>query len=195
LLLVYQVVRQLHIVSGLNEEATSIDLFQPDAVHAMSRLTARSAIGIVLLALLMSLPVGVSEQTWMVTLAVFTAPMLLLALAAFIVPLRGLHRRLEKEKVRLLSAITARMRAASDGLHALVDREAANDDDIDASRAAQIRIDALNKALSSLLQEREVVARLSTWPWDATTFRAVISAVMLPVALFLLTRLLERLVL
>jgi len=50
----------------------------------------------------------------------------------------------------------------------------------------------LNKAISSLLQEREFISKRSTLPWDTGTFRAVASAVLLPVVLFLFTRALER---
>jgi hypothetical protein len=66
--------------------------------------------------------------------------------------------------------------------------------DGDAARLAQVRVDGLNKAFASLLQEREFLLRQSTWPWDTGTFRAVASAVLLPVVLFLVTRALERFV-
>jgi hypothetical protein len=49
---------------------------------------------------------------------------------------------------------------------------------------ATVRIDALSKAQSALIAE----------PWDPNTLRAVVSAVALPIALFLMTRLLERVV-
>ena len=77
----------------------------------------------------------------------------------------------------------------------MVDGEAVAIRDAELSRLAQLRIDALNKALASLLQERDFVGRLSTWPWDSSTLRAVLSAVALPIVLFLLTRALERFVL
>ena len=56
------------------------------------------------------------------------------------------------------------------------------------------RADGLNKAQASLLQQREVIARLSTWPWSIATLRAFISAILLPLALFLIQRVLAQVV-
>jgi hypothetical protein len=162
----------------------------------MSRLTARSAMAIVLLAVITGLPLpGVSEQSWLFTIFIFALPMLVLAFSAFFYPLRGLHDRLVEEKGLLQAATGTRLRATMEALHALVDGEAAEHGDPERSRQAQTRIDALSKAQAALVQERELIARLSTWPWDPTTLRAVVSAVALPIVLFLVTRVLERVVL
>ena len=67
-----------------------------------------------------------------------------------------------------------------DRLHGSVDR-----DDLSGS-------DGQNKALASLIAERDLVNRLSTWPWQAGTAGAVASAILLPIVLFLLTRFLDR---
>lgn len=56
-------------------------------------------------------------------------------------------------------------------------------------------MDALNKGLASLLQVREFTAKLSTWPWETSTLRAVLSAFALPIVLFVLTTVIERFVL
>jgi hypothetical protein len=56
------------------------------------------------------------------------------------------------------------------------------------------RMDGLNKALASLVVERDLLARLPTWPWQPGTLGAFATAIVLPVALFLVTRALERFV-
>ncbi|MDL2335988.1 MAG: hypothetical protein QFC55_08160, partial [Chloroflexota bacterium] len=194
-MLLYQTIRQLLTIDRLHDAATNIDLFRPRAVHAMSGLTARSAIGIVFLAVATGLPVpGGSEQSWLVSVFGFSVPMLILALIAFFVPLRGLHDRLVEEKARLQAATATRLRQTIDALHQLVDSEAANTDDVEKSRQAQTRIDALSKAQTALVQERDFIARLSIWPWDPSTLRAVVSAIALPIGLFLITRVLDRFV-
>jgi hypothetical protein len=48
--------------------------------------------------------------------------------------------------------------------------------------------------MASLLSEREVVAKLSTWPWSSGTFRGIASAVALPILLWFVIRVLERVV-
>jgi hypothetical protein len=148
-----------------------------------------------LLAVASGLPLpGISESGWVVTVVLFSIPLLAVAGAAFLLPLRGMNRRLVDEKARMLDAIAGRIHAASEALHHVVDAEAPNVSDADASRVAQTRIDALNKALASLLQERDFVRRLPTWPWDGGTARAVASAIALPILLFLITRMLDRFV-
>lgn len=193
--LVYQLIRQLRIVDHLHDAATRIDLFQPQAVHAMSRLTARSAIAIIVLAVFLSWPYpGIAEQTLIATILLFTLPMIVLGVAAFFLPLRGLHDRLVEDRAELQAATSQRLEATRNALHQLVDSESVNTGDVEKSREAQTRIDALSKAQTALIQERDLLAKLSTWPWDPSTLRAVISAIALPIVLFLITRVLDRFV-
>ena len=195
LVLIYKVLRQLRLVSGLHRSAARVDLYRPGPLHAMSRLTGRAAIGLAVLAVASGVPTpGMPEQSWLAIVVGFSLPILFVAVAVFLIPLRGMNRQLVEEKERLLDAVGSRIRSTTDALHRIVDDEAANDGDPDGSRTAQTRIDALNKALASLLSELDFVRRLSTWPWDVSTFRAVISAIGLPIALFLVYRLLERFV-
>jgi hypothetical protein len=193
--LIYQVLRQMLTISGLHRAATNVDLIRPAPMHAFARLTSRTALGVIAFAVLTGLPLpGIPEATWLTTIALWTVPMIILGGAVFVLPLRGMNRRLAEEKARLLDAIALRIHAASDALHKVVDGEAPNTTDPDASRIAQVRLDGLNKALGSLLQERDFVRRLPTWPWDGGTARAVASAVALPILLFLITRVLDRFV-
>jgi hypothetical protein len=100
----------------------------------------------------------------------------------FILPLRGAQRRIAAEKSRLQTEVGQRLEATIAAIHDSVDRG-----ELD-------RADALNRSLSSLMAERDLVNHLPTWPWQPGTIGAVISAIVLPVGLWLVTRLLERLV-
>ena len=55
-------------------------------------------------------------------------------------------------------------------------------------------VGGLNTALNALLASRKVVAGISTWPWGGETIRSFASTLLLPIALWLITRLLGRLV-
>lgn len=193
--LILQVLRQLVTISGLHRAATHADPLRPAPMHAFARLTSRTSLGIIAFAVLTGLPLpGIPEATWLITVLLWTLPSILLGAMVFVLPLRGMNRRLVEEKTHLLDAIALRIHATSDALHRVVDTETTNVSDVDASRIAQIRLDGLNKALASLLQERDFIRRLPTWPWDGGTARAVASAVALPIALFLVTRVLDRVV-
>jgi hypothetical protein len=192
----YLLVRQIRIVSRLHRSVVTVDLLEPGPLHAMARLTARSAIVLIALQLLVFVPLPNLTPEARLALILFFLPFLGLSVAAFFLPLRGMHDRLDQERSRLVSAVNGRIRATMESLHQVVDDQTgAGERDADATRLAQVRIDALNKALASLLQERDFIGKLSTWPWDTSTFRAVISAVALPILLFVVTTLIGRFVL
>ena len=171
----------LRLVSWIHARAVRIDLFQPGPLYAFSRLTSRTGIGIVLLqaptAFLIP-PTQVATVTWVAWLL----PINLFAVAVFVLPLQGIHRRIADEKSRLVAEVGRRMTATITDIHASVDER-------DRSEA-----DALNKTLTGLIAERDLVARLPTWPWAGGTLWAFGSAIALPIGLWLVTRLLERVV-
>ncbi len=50
----------------------------------------------------------------------------------------------------------------------------------------------INEALDGLLKEQSVLSKISTWPWQSDTFRAVASAILLPIIVWAITRILEN---
>lgn len=192
-MVVYLLFRQLRIVSQLHRSVVSVDLLKPGPLHAMSTLTARSAIVLLVMQLLIIfVPLPNLSELVRLMFSVILLPFIVLSVVAFFLPLRGMHALLEAEKERLQSEVSSRIKSTVATLHDVVGEEAVPTRDAESSRLSQVRIDALNMALSSLLQEREFNARLSTWPWDTTTFRAVASAIALPIVLFVLTTAIER---
>lgn len=181
LILIYHTVRQLRLVGRIHAESKRINLFRPAPLYAFSRLTSQTAIGLALLVI----PFGTgltSASTALdyVTLFSISGPIIGVAVLAFFLPLLGMHGRMSAEKRRLQDEVGQRVEMLVDRLHGSVDR-----DDLAGA-------DGQNKALASLIAERELVNHLSTWPWQAGTAGAVASAVLLPIVLFLLTRFLDR---
>jgi len=109
--------------------------------------------------------------------------MVVSATAMFVLPLYGMHRRIALEKEHLQTASGARLTAVLAEL------------DHDIRNVELARADALNKLLASVLAERDVLARLPTWPWQAATLRGFVSALILPVLVYVLARAAERVVL
>jgi hypothetical protein len=93
-----------------------------------------------------------------------------------------MHGRLVAEKERLQGESEERLQIVFAELNRDVDGR-------DVARA-----DALNKTLLSMLQQREVLAKLPTWPWPSGTLRGFVTAIFLPPALFLVQRVLGQLV-
>ena len=179
--LIYQTIHQLTMVIRIHATATRINLFQPDPLYAFSGLTARTAMGYLILAdtALLAMYEFMSE-TDPLALGIMVF-MILLAAVTFVLPLLGMHRRMVEEKGRLESEANRRLEAALAELHRR----------LDAGDFTEI-MSELNSAIESLEIELDVLAKISTWPWQPGTLRIAISPVLLPVAVWLIQRLLER---
>ncbi len=103
----------------------------------------------------------------------------LLAAVAFVAPLWGAHRALARAKARELDALSEEIETA---IRALRSRVAARDRD---------EVGPLRHGLDGLIAARNEYAAVSTWPWQRSTLGGVVTALIAPLAVWLLTRLLE----
>jgi hypothetical protein len=175
--LLISIFRQLSAVSKLHRVA-DVDLFDPGPAHAFARLTSATAIGIVLYtAFVLADPAAASDT---ILFAAEAGALLLIAVAAFGLPLRGMHGRLAAEKATLLRAVNGRIKVTTARVHAAVDAD---------ERPAAA---GLHDTLTSLIAERELIAKLSPWPWSAGTIRGISSALVIPIVIWAITRVLER---
>jgi len=169
--------RQLAAVSRLHRLAV-VDLFDPGPADAFARLTSAIAIGIILFtSVLLADPAAASDT---ILFGLQAGALLLIAAAAFGLPLRGMHDRLAAEKAALLQAVNGRIKVTTGRVHAAVDA-----DDRPAGAG-------LHDNLASLIAERELIAKLSPWPWSAGTIRGLGSALIVPIVVWAITRALER---
>jgi hypothetical protein len=176
--LLVQAIRELRMVSRLSALADSVDIFKPRPINALSRLTAVTAITILTFVAFSVLTIPEQPPVYIVEEILIAG----LAVACFVLPLRVMHGRLLEEKNDLLSAAQDRLKAILARLHQAVE---AND---------LAHADQLNMTLSSVLAERELLVKLPTWPWSTGTFRSVASALLLPVVIFVITRLIDQLI-
>ena len=182
-LLMYHTLRQLRAVARTHALAPHINLFRPAPLYAFSQLTVRTAIAFVaIVTATVVINAANLQSSPLVIVAPFLAGGITVATAAFVVPLLGMHRRISAEKKDLQWQAGQRLEATIVEVHRAADAR-------DLSQA-----DAMNKLLGSLIAEREMLAKLPTWPWQPGTLGVFVTAILLPIALFLVTRLLERLV-
>ena len=175
-----QAIRQLWMVNVIHGLVEKIGPFRVKALYAFSRLAARTGGSFLLLAYYIAAirPDVVRETPLLKLLVVAMVPT---AVACFIVPLYGMHRRLAAEKGRLLAEAGARFERLLAQLHRQVDEGNLAD------------ADKLNARLSSVATEREALASISVWPWDASTMTGFITTLVLPVIVWLVQHLLGRL--
>jgi hypothetical protein len=93
----------------------------------------------------------------------------------------GVRERLIHEKRQALDETSRVLAAARDILHSKVMRN-----ELSEMKEAEA-------ALAALVQERELYRKASTWPWDTASMRAFASALLLPLIIWIITRLLDQL--
>ncbi|NIM93672.1 MAG: hypothetical protein GTO18_08165 [Anaerolineales bacterium] len=179
LVFVYRIIRQLRIVNGLYESATEIDLFNLDPVYALSSHTAKTGLIFLLLVytnLLLS-PQSIQIPTALMITIVISA----LSFSAFILPLRGINQRLVSEKKNILREIHLRIKK----VYARIDSDVDNDE-LD-------EMDRLDKTTLNLERQKAFVEKIPTWPWQPATIRGYLSAMFLPILIWIIQQVLERL--
>ncbi len=178
---VYHTVHQLRLVNVIYTRYTHIDLFRQGPLYALSGLAARTAVGL-------GIPLYVWFQTRLSTPGTSTGADLFqlllwlsLILVTYIWPLRGAHNRLEREKQALQDNVARRIEATLTALHERVDnRELA-------------AVGELKTTLDALVAEQGVIDKLRTWPWRTETVRGVGLAFFLPILIWVVQRVLQRL--
>jgi hypothetical protein len=174
----YHSIRQLWLVNGTVKMVKQFNLFHLDPVHAFSRLTSRTGISwMFLLGLtLLLFPLDLARGPILALLGF----QVVLALAAFVLPLRFVNYHLVSEKRRLLAELNQQIGWTVERLHHSLDQN-------EVDEAAQ-----LGNALMGLNTEREILMDISTWPWRTGTMTAFLSAIVLPIVLLLLQIVIQK---
>ncbi len=179
LVLVYHTLRQLRLIDRIHARIDRIDVFDQGPLYAFSQVTSRTALGLILLlAPSIFLIAPDADGPFLAITVAWYGLAVVIAALAFLLPLRGMHDRLSGEKRRWQGEIGRRLTSTLDAIHAAVD---AGDGDA---------IESRNRALSALIAERDLVNRIPTWPWSTGALTGFLSAVMLPLVLFLAQRVL-----
>ena len=180
--IIYHSVRQLRMVSRIYADYARVDLFNLRPMYALSRLTAGTAIGFGIITyawvyITVSLGSGseLSAPTFLEP-AVFTVFVLL----GFVLPLMGAHRLLREEKARAKDETSQHLKATIAEVHR---RREAGD---------FAGMDNVNETIDALQKEQGILDKVSTWPWQPETLRGVSTAILLPIVVWAITRLLER---
>jgi len=177
--LILQTIRQLRLVNDLHRRASDIDLFHLAPVHAFASLTARAGTGLILFMLFN----GVLEASGIPAAPLYVVvAMGVLAIFVFVMPLLGMRKRLKDEKARLLTKTNEAIKVTIGRIHNEV------------SSNKYEKISGMTTAINALIAERQLIQGISTWPWEASTSRGFASTLLLPIIVWLVTRLLGRLI-
>ncbi|HZY43310.1 MAG TPA: hypothetical protein VFF70_01050, partial [Anaerolineae bacterium] len=174
-----QIVRLLIMVNRIHRLAQRINLFQFDPLYSFSGLTVRIGLFVVIGAYF-NLAIDPNAFASPSTIAL-NGVLLLIGAAAFVLPLNSMHQRIVQEKKRLLAEHDQRFESVVNELN----------QHIDARNLEQV--DVLTRTMNSLVIQREVLNKIPTWPWRTVTFRGFATTLLLPLVVWLITRLLSRL--
>lgn len=168
----YHSVRQLILINRTVRMVKNFNLFRLDPVYSFSRVT--SMIGaswmLMLTLTLLILPVRLATGLGVAIMVV----QILLAISAFVLPLWFVHRRLVSEKLKLIAEHNMRTKYAMERLHHALDKNELGE------------VDHFSNALMGMGAEHEVLSAIPTWPWRTGTLTGFVSAIVLPIVLFLI---------
>jgi hypothetical protein len=181
LLFVYRVVVQMRTANRLYASAAEFDLFNLNPVYALSTHTAKISFILVFMVYsnLLLAPGSIRIPSNLVTTVVIS----IIAFIAFLLPLRGVNRRLVGEKSNLLREINARIKEAYARL----------ENDFDNSNFSDM--DAIGRALANLQNQKSYIEAIPTWPWRPAALRGFLSAMVLPIVIWVIQQILDRLLL
>lgn len=177
-ILLYNTVRQLQLVARVHRMATRIDLFEARPLYAFSALSASAGVGLLLFNYYSALtdPTTFTNPIWYGVFGISV----IVAIAFFVLPLYGMHQRIAAEKERLEAEANERLRTVISVLHRQIDRG-------DLGGA-----EPLNETFASLALEREILDKMPTWPWQPDAIRGFVTALVVPLVIWVVTRVLER---
>ena len=180
----FNIFRQFAMIVRLYASITRINIFHLNPLYAFSGFTYRLSVFLILAGALSYVTnVVLSQEDPQVGPFVFFSSVnLAMAVGAFILPLGGIHARLEKEKELISRDNDERINKAYKELHRRVDKKGLKD------------MVAFRNQVSALLDYRHEIERISTWPWEPGTLRNFITALFVPLTVWAIQQFFTRVV-
>jgi hypothetical protein len=177
--LVSHTIHQLRIVSQIYAEQAIVNLFDLSPLYSFSGLTLQTAVGLTILNSIwnLTMPHQMLTTSAGIGMGILNA---VISIVTFTWPLLGIHRRLVREKQRLLRENSNLLETTITELYKRV-------------AAGELHsIGELNVTMTSLEIGQNMLNRIPTWPWRPGTLRGVVTALLLPLVVFVLQFVLQR---
>lgn len=157
-----------------------VDVFSLRPLYILSSLTARFGIVWILYLDANFITTGISGGIGPFISLVLAFAQILFTVAAFVVPLLGIHRKIVEQKERSLVENAELLEVTYRRLQSAVPVE-----DYET-------IQDVKQGVDTQLVFRQEIERTPTWPWKQETIRGFLSAVFLPILIWLVQQLLSR---
>lgn len=176
--------RQMILVGQFYARVNHINLFNLDPLNAFSGLTSRVGF-ILMIGITLNYVTGVvlrPENPQFGFFLFIVSLGLVIAVAAFIWPLLGIHQRLVVEKERVTAQNNLRLTKAYNGLERRIDK-------------GQLKgLGEFQTAITALTNYRQDLKKISTWPWETGTLRNFVAALLVPMTAWVVQQILLRMV-
>ncbi len=176
---VYHTIHQLRVINRIYTEHTRVNLFAMSPLYAFSGVTALTAVTLAIATYGWTAlnPDNLSDPVSIAVISLITV----LALGAFAWPLLGSRRLMAKQKAEKLDEVSLRYEATFAELHQRIDNRELEE------------VEELMKVISVLEIERDTLRRISTWPWQPETLHFLMTALLLPLLLWIIQYVLQLL--
>ena len=173
----YIVLRSLSVISRIYAQVRRINLFNLTPLYALSAFTSELGMIFVLFMLINLTTASLFGREFTLFYLILNG---LMAALVFVLPLLGIHQRLGFAKERAVEVNNDLIEKGFSKMQSLV-------------RASKHRaVSELRNSNSALLEYRLELAKISTWPWDTATLRTFITALLVPIIVWVLQQFLQR---
>lgn len=171
----------LRTISQLYTRLGAMNLFHLEPLYGLAGFTSRAGIFFVInTTMIYLLNIVFTETPQLATSVLFGSISTVLALASFILPLGRLHARVQTEKERVSHENNQNLKKAYLELQDRINQK-------NTTGMADFR-----SGLLALLDLRQEIKKIPTWPWDSATLRGFITALFVPLAVWLIQQVLIR---
>ncbi|MEX1143606.1 MAG: hypothetical protein WEC16_02105 [Anaerolineales bacterium] len=178
----YFVFRSLVGINRLYRKVKHINLFNLGPLYVLSRFTSRVGMLFILYLVINALTTGAwgSQESGEAIASFYYVVNGLIAVFAFVLPLWGIH-------VRMAAAKEA---ASTENNQMIQEHFSAIQKNVKQGRMDKVT--ALRTGNAALLEYRTELSKISTWPWDTATLRTFVTALAVPMTVWIVQQVLTR---
>ena len=176
--LIYHTIHQMRTVSRIFTRQSQVDLYRLQPVYALAGLTAVTALGFAVYTYPWLADPGASAFG---TASLLTMPFYVWPMVIFVWPLWGAHRILVERKEAEQADVGQRRESITQRFHKRAERDPLTG------------MDEFHKALATIELEAAALEKIPTWPWPRGMFRNLMAAFLLPVFIWFIQYVLQRL--
>jgi hypothetical protein len=179
-LTIYVLIRSARLIRRLFRSLEKVDIYDLNSIYAISKYSALY-IGLVIppTYLIFVLSPTVVEDIPYFILTLFGIGWILVFLV-FWPPLRYVNQKIVSEKKQLLKDVNLRIKNTFELVHSEMDAHNYKD------------IGKLRDVIDSLKKEKDFIGSISSWPWKTSTLTGLLSAIVIPLLIALLSEILSK---